>query len=987
MLNKIIYFISLSFYFFCVIVISTLECPDSLADEAILVSVDGQDFDTKNFFGLEGMGFRKDKVNFDKGWLGIFMENVEGKGILVKEITQGSPAAEAGLKAGDIITKINNESTLGKDDLNLIQFKKTIESIGAGGAPVLTVSRDSGEMVFKPILFGKLLKNVTEPITPFISKVGHELTKEDRNTPPYEEGGGVENLTSGKEVKRPSNSKDTGMSFTEFAIKNERYREMLGAALQRIGEEAYVREGFQSSEDTNPFRLSIVNYFMLHPFDTPKIGQSIVNTFCSNDVCAQIRCAAELLDVTSDMLNIKTETLSSSPSSSGNTVKDFYLPFPSSPPCEGGGKGKVDKSPNASPDIEQTQKIEAADSLQGQLQCIIDSLAPCVSLIKESFHNLSQEEVEFLYQNAHKIWLPDEKIEPQGLARLLALSQKVDIAKLFEATSLLLSKLIPVFSEQKIDAAKKAHSDVLQTKVMPFQLSESLRCKNLQGISDEVIMNSGTPWKMKIPLNPPFPKGESGKSPLGKEGKGDSKGFSNKGIKGIRDNVIFYPHPDLPSPFSPPLSSSPPQALEGITGAKEKAYGDLSANRILSPCGRGLRGEDTELLQDFAGDILFVQDTAIGKIVVGGTGTSYYYADAAVIIDLGGNDYYFNNAGSSNKDVPASICIDFSGDDVYHATSSFSQGTGKFGVGLLIDFRGNDKYLGKDFSQGSCLFGVGLLMDNEGNDFYSGHIGNQGVGFFGAGLLNDLSGNDVFFSRQFAQGVGFTKGFGALMDSSGNDFYFAGGEYPDFRDPGKSFQSMSQGMGMGIRPEESIVGASGGIGILIDQKGTDQYHGDYFSQGSGYYYSLGVLCDNDGNDKYYAGRYAQGAGIHSAIGLLKDTSGDDTYACTFGVSQGCGHDTGIGFLVDDSGNDAYRSKTTSQGVGLEKGIGVLADFYGDDVYQANDNSQGVSSPSKTEEISGIGILIDNQGDHDTFHDPIAEKLLLYRTNGGIILNK
>jgi hypothetical protein len=261
------------------------------------------------------------------------------------------------------------------------------------------------------------------------------------------------------------------------------------------------------------------------------------------------------------------------------------------------------------------------------------------------------------------------------------------------------------------------------------------------------------------------------------------------------------------------------------------------------------------------------------------------------------------------------------------------------------------------------------------------------VGFFGAGLLNDLSGNDVYFSRQFAQGVGFTKGFGALLDADGNDFYFTGGAYPDFRDPDKSFQSMSQGMGMGIRPEESIVGASGGIGILIDQRGNDQYHGDYFSQGSGYYFSLGFLYDHDGNDTYYAGRYAQGAGIHSAIGSLQDTAGDDTYECSLGVSQGCGHDTGIGFLVDECGNDAYRSATTSQGVGLEKGIGVLADFCGNDAYQAHGNSQGISSPSKTEEISGMGILIDNQGDHDTFQNTIAENLLLYRPNGGLVLNK
>ncbi len=815
MLNKILYFV---FFYFCVLVISSVYTDTfTLADEGIQVSVDGQNFDTKNFFALEGTGFKKEAVNFNKGWLGIFMENAEGKGVLIKEITQGSPAAEAGLRVGDIITKINNVSTLGKDDLNLIQFKKTIEAIGAGGMPELTALRDGVEMVFKPRLFAKLLKNVPEPDTSFISN---------------------------------SCSKQAGTSFIDFAMKNERYKDMLGITVQRIGEEAYAREGFQSNENANLFRLSMVNYLMLHPFDTPRIGQAIYDSFFDTDTCAQIGFSAELLDVKSKLLTMKQDTT------------------PLSPPCEGGERGVIDKSPKISPDTEQLPKTETTDSLQGQLQGVIDSLVSCVSSVQGAFHDVSQEDAEFLYQNAHKVWLPDEKIAPRDLAKVLSLSQKVNLANLFEAALVLL---------EKIDNLKKTYPDAIQAHVSPFHIPESLRRRNQQG----------------------------------------------------------------------------------------------------SP----------ESLQNYAGDILFVQDTSIGKIIVGGTGKSYYYADAAVIIDLGGDDYYFNNAGSSGKEIPVSICIDFSGNDVYLAKKPFSQGTGRFGIGFLLDCKGNDKYVSQDFSQGSCLFGIGLLLDKHGNDFYSGHVVNQGVGFFGAGLLNDLRGNDVYFSRQFAQGVGFTRGFGALLDADGNDFYFTGGEYPDFRDPDKSFQSMSQGMGMGIRPEESIVGASGGIGILIDQRGNDQYHGDYFSQGSGYYFSLGFLYDHDGNDTYYAGRYAQGTGIHSAIGSLQDTAGDDTYECSFGVSQGCGHDTGIGFLVDECGNDAYRSVTTSQGVGLEKGIGVLADFCGNDAYQSHGNSQGISSPSKTEEISGMGILIDNQGDNDTFQNTIVENLLLYRPNGGLVLNK
>jgi len=796
MFNKMLYCVP----FLCILVVFVM-CMDTFAEDSIQVSVADQRFDVENFFYLKEKGFRKDKVDFNKGWLGIFMENAEGKGILVKEITMGSPADEAGLKTGDIITKINNETTIDKDGLNLINFKKTIETTGAGGVPELTVSRNDTETVIKPKLVAKLLTNTTAPVS---------------------------SLTWLNEGSMSDSSQKSEKSFIDFAIQNETYKERLGTTIQRIGEEAYVREGFQTNNKVNTFRLSIVDYLMLHPFDTLQIGQNIHGNLIDKDIGTQVEFAAKLLDVG----------------------------FP-----------------------RKREQIVAAGSLQERLQLIIDGLSPCVSLIKESFHSLSREEAEFLYQNTQKVWLPDEKITPQDLTRLLTLSQKVDISKLFEAVSILLKELTLLNFEQLTEA--NTPQDAAQTKVSPFNLPEPIRCQNTQN--------------------------------------------------NLRSN-----------------------------------------------------GKDAK---DFAGDILFVQDTNIGKIVVGGTGISYYYADAAVIIDLGGDDYYFNNAGASNKEIPVSVCIDFSGNDVYNAANSFAQGTGRFGVGLLADCGGNDKYLGQNFSQGSCLFGVGLLLDNNGDDFYGGHVLNQGVGFFGAGLLSDLKGSDVYFSGQYAQGVGFTKGFGALIDSSGNDFYFAGGKYPDFRDPEKSFQSMSQGMGMGIRPEETVVGASGGVGVLIDQKGNDRYHGDYFSQGSGYYFSLGLLHDNEGTDKYYAGRYAQGAGIHSAIGLLEDTSGDDTYECSFGVSQGCGHDTGIGFLVDYSGDDAYRSATSSQGIGLEKGMGILADFCGNDGYYANDNSQGFSSPSKTEDIIGIGMVIDNQGNRDTFHDTLPENLLLYRAKGGLVLNK
>src|SRR3972149_3170420 len=136
MFNKILYF-----PFLCILVVFMMRM-DIFAEDSIQVSVDDQRFDIENFFYLKKKGFRKDKVDFNKGWLGIFMENAEGKGILVKEITTGSPADEAGLKIGDIITKINYETSVDKEGFNLIKFKKTIETTGAGGIPEITVSRD-----------------------------------------------------------------------------------------------------------------------------------------------------------------------------------------------------------------------------------------------------------------------------------------------------------------------------------------------------------------------------------------------------------------------------------------------------------------------------------------------------------------------------------------------------------------------------------------------------------------------------------------------------------------------------------------------------------------------------------------------------------------------------------------------------------------------------------------------------------------------------
>ena len=381
-----------------------------------------------------------------------------------------------------------------------------------------------------------------------------------------------------------------------------------------------------------------------------------------------------------------------------------------------------------------------------------------------------------------------------------------------------------------------------------------------------------------------------------------------------------------------------------------------------------------------------VIDTPAGKVLVGGTGDNVYDEDAALIIDLGGNDKYFNHAGGSTRTYPFSAVIDLSGDDLYTSGEDFSQGAGLLGGGFLIDLAGDDDYIAKRFSQGTGILGVGILADLAGNDQYTAVSVAQGSGSFGIGLLADSGGDDRYFGNYFVQGTGDTKGFGALVETAGDDKYFAGGLFEDFRAPGKSYQSMSQGFGFGARPAGTLVGASGGIGVLADAEGNDTYVADYFAQGSSYWFSLGILDDRSGQDRYIAGRYAQGAGIHMSSGVLIDGEGDDSYLADFGVAQGCGHDYGTGFLLDNGGNDRYIAGVIAQGAGNDNGIGVLSDNGGNDEYFLKSLGQGRGNFEPTRDVGSFGFLFDTGGGNDTYSQGGKNNSLAYRTQWGIQLD-
>ena len=352
------------------------------------------------------------------------------------------------------------------------------------------------------------------------------------------------------------------------------------------------------------------------------------------------------------------------------------------------------------------------------------------------------------------------------------------------------------------------------------------------------------------------------------------------------------------------------------------------------------------------GAVLLDEPTPWGRVVIAGAGPNVHRRDALLLIDLGGDDEYQNNAGGTAGRLGAvAVAIDLSGNDRYRTPRDMVQGSGALGIGILVDVAGDDTYEAGSLAQGAGAFGVGILADLAGKDRYAARALAQGAGAFGIGILAEGGGDDHYRATSMAQGFGFIAGLGALIETAGNDVYVLEGGAPDPRQAGHT-QSFGQGMGLGFRPH-----ASGGIGVLADAAGDDQYRADYFAQGVGFWFALGGLVDEAGNDRYTAARYAQGAGIHVALGVLADAAGADRYEA-HGVAQGVGHDWAAGFLADAVGDDRYTAVALAQGAASSNGVGILADVRGhDSLGVAGSTVQGCGVPSRGS--PSVGLLLTN----------------------------
>ncbi len=210
-------------------------------------------------------------------------------------------------------------------------------------------------------------------------------------------------------------------------------------------------------------------------------------------------------------------------------------------------------------------------------------------------------------------------------------------------------------------------------------------------------------------------------------------------------------------------------------------------------------------------------------------------------------------------------------------------------------------------------------------------------------LILDLGGDDVYENSA----GGAYGGISIVIDLAGNDQYV-------------SRKSFSQGAGVF------------GIGILVDCAGDDVYEATHLSQGAGFF-GCGLLADYGGRDRFVADTFAQGAAEFGA-GILWQRGGDTTYRAARSA-QGFGGTQGLGLLLDEAGNDSYfaggkypcdwlpgHNFSLAQGFGYGMrpfaggGIGILCDLAGNDHYTADVYGQGASY------WYAVGLLLDAEGD-------------------------
>jgi len=386
----------------------------------------------------------------------------------------------------------------------------------------------------------------------------------------------------------------------------------------------------------------------------------------------------------------------------------------------------------------------------------------------------------------------------------------------------------------------------------------------------------------------------------------------------------------------------------------------LSWSRFLAPAWQDNLYELMETHVNAESAVIAEYSTAYGKIFFGGRADHRLLSGNTLFIaDIGGNDIYALRTQDAWSGLPQLI-LERSGNDIYDSLEPGGYAAGIGSISLLADFDGDDSYHANSQTQGTGIFGIGLLYDQQGDDEYFAEAMAQGFSLFGAGLLLDTEGNDRYQVTGLGQGVGMVSGLGILSDSAGDDHYLATGLVPtSYGTPGLS-DSWSQGIGVGVR-----FTTPGGVGLLEDLDGQDDYNAGSFSQGGGYFLGLGMFRDaGTANDTYLGSRYNFGWGAHMGVSYFLEEGGNDYYRTRQNVAAGLSWDKSLVLFEDLAGNDRYDMGGFSLGASAHQAIGLFHDYGGSDKYRYILPARATQGPPS------LSVFIDTGEEENEFEDGV-----------------
>jgi hypothetical protein len=289
-----------------------------------------------------------------------------------------------------------------------------------------------------------------------------------------------------------------------------------------------------------------------------------------------------------------------------------------------------------------------------------------------------------------------------------------------------------------------------------------------------------------------------------------------------------------------------------------------------------------------------------------GNGNHTYVHDYALLVEMGGANSFFNNAGGSGLDVwrgPAGSGAKITGQargcrdafDIVRARTCtlasgallVMQGGNRFGrlqspAGTTDESCTNDPVERRVYIQGAGIAGVGVLIAQGDRNSYTGKVFAQGSGHIGGyGYLRADGSDNTYTAIRTSQGGSVVGGIGTLIANGDRNAYtyYVPGPKDAAAEPGQLGSGGVVNDLNGCDAGSSLIqgaGGVGGVGVFRALGVSNSYTASVDSLGSGTNGGKGTFLQEGAGDETYAGPGAQGRDDNVAIAPTKTNNGTFT---------------------------------------------------------------------------------------------------------------